>query len=255
MPRPRHGSGQRGSYRGRALRARQLPGLQAQPASVDDAHHCLRQAPGRRPRHHQLAREGAHHAAQLDRSLGGCDRPLRRARRARGGGLPRLPGCLHDAPRHTLRRDLHGRGSRAPDSRWHRRRRRGRRSRPHPAGLLARGHEGRVDGRCRHPRGGRERLPRPGLGQVRSRARRRRAHQDRRVHRPVRHRLRQRSRGPDLRRRLRPVGLRHRCHHGRARPRRPRLGLRPRLRPRRRAHHRTRRRSLRPRPRGRCVHG
>ena len=83
-------------------------------------------------------------------------------------------GCLHAAPRHTLRRDLHGRGSRAPDSRWHRRRRRGRRSRPHPAGLLARGHEGRVDGRCRHPRGGRERLPRPGLGQVRSRARRRR---------------------------------------------------------------------------------
>ncbi len=78
---------------------------------------------------------------------------------------------------------------------------------------------------------GGERIPRPGLGQVRSRARRRRAHQDRRIHRPVRHRPRQWSRGPDLRRRLRPVGLRHGRHHGRARPRRPRLGLRSRLRP------------------------
>ena len=62
--------------------------------------------------------------------------------------------------------------------------------------------------------------------------------QDRRPHRLVRHQPGQRRADPDLDRRLRPDGLRHRRDHGRPRPRRARLrvrdGLRPADRPRRR---------------------
>ena len=45
-----HGAGQRGGHQRGPLRARQLPGLQAQPAPVDDADHRLRRPAGRRPR-------------------------------------------------------------------------------------------------------------------------------------------------------------------------------------------------------------
>ena len=62
--------------------------------------------------------------------------------------------------------------------------------------------------------------------------------QDRRLHRRVRHQPGQRRADPDLDRRLRPDGLRHRRDHGRPRPRRARLrvrdGVRPADRPRRR---------------------
>ena len=58
---------QRGGHQRRPLRARQLPGVQAQPAPVDDAHHRLRRPAGRRPRPGRLAREGPDHAAELDR--------------------------------------------------------------------------------------------------------------------------------------------------------------------------------------------
>ncbi len=67
VPRPGHGAVQRGGHQRRPLRARQLPGVQAQPAPVDDAHHRLRRPAGRRPRPGRLAREGPDHAAQLDR--------------------------------------------------------------------------------------------------------------------------------------------------------------------------------------------
>ena len=42
VPRAGHGALQRGGHQRGPLRARQLPGLQAQPAPVDDAHHRLR---------------------------------------------------------------------------------------------------------------------------------------------------------------------------------------------------------------------
>ena len=45
VPGPGHGAGQRGGHRRRSLRARQLPGVQAQPAPVDDADHGLRRPP------------------------------------------------------------------------------------------------------------------------------------------------------------------------------------------------------------------
>ncbi len=67
VPRPGHGAVQRGGHQRRPLRARQLPGVQAQPAPVDDAHHRLRRPAGRRPRPGRLAREGPDHAAELDR--------------------------------------------------------------------------------------------------------------------------------------------------------------------------------------------
>jgi hypothetical protein len=60
--------------------------------------------------------------------------------------------------------------------------------------------------------------------------------EDRRVHRRPRHEPGQRRADPDLRRRLRAHGLRHRRHHGRARRGPAGLGLRPGLRPAHRAH-------------------
>ena len=71
VPGPGHRAGQRGGHRRRPLRARQLPGLQAQPAPVEHADHRLRGPPGRRPRPDRLAGEGALDAAQLDRPVRG----------------------------------------------------------------------------------------------------------------------------------------------------------------------------------------
>ena len=65
-----------------AVRARQLPGVQAQPAPVDDADHRVRRPAGRRPGPAGLARAGQADAAQLDRPL------------ARGAGV--LPAPLAD---------------------------------------------------------------------------------------------------------------------------------------------------------------
>jgi leucyl-tRNA synthetase len=59
-----------------------------------------------------LAREGPHHAGELDRSQPG-----------RGGRVPnrrpprRVDADLHDASRHPVRRHLHGAGARAPSGR------------------------------------------------------------------------------------------------------------------------------------------
>ena len=87
-----------------------------------------------------------------------------------------------------------------------------------------------VDRRPRHPRRGRRRLPQAGRRQVRRRAAGRGQGEDRRLHRRLRRQPGQRRAGAGLHRRLRPDGLRHRRDHGRARARRPRLRLRPRLR-------------------------
>ena len=60
---------------------------------------------------------------------------------------------------------------------------------------------------------------------------RRGGREDRRLHRPARGQPGQRRADPDLGRRLRADGLRHRRDHGRARPRRARLRLRAGVRP------------------------
>ncbi len=70
--------------------------------------HRLRRPPARRPQPARglLAVEGARDAAQLDRPLDGC------RRRLPDRGPPQPRHGLHHAPRHPLRRDLHGRRAR-----------------------------------------------------------------------------------------------------------------------------------------------
>ena len=68
VPGTGHGRRQRGGHRRRPHRPRQLPGLQAQHAPVDDADHRLRRPPDRRSRVARLVRRDQDHAAQLDRS-------------------------------------------------------------------------------------------------------------------------------------------------------------------------------------------
>ena len=67
----------------------------------------------------------------------------------------------------------------------------------------------------------------PGRRPLLDRARRPREGEDRRLHRRVRHEPGQRAAHPDLGRRLRPHGVRDRRDHGRPRPRRARLRVRP----------------------------
>ena len=102
-----------------------------------------------------------------------------------------------------------------------------------------------LEGRVRHGRPARRGgapLPRVRRRQVRSRTRDRRPRQERRVPRHLCDQSGQRRAHPDLRRRLRAHGLRHRRDHGRARPRRTRLGVRRDVRPADRAHGATTRR-------------
>ena len=75
-------------------------------------------------------------------------------------------------------------------------------------------------GRCR------PQVPRVRRAEERARAPGRGQGEDRRLHRRLRHQPRQRPADPDLRRRLRADGLRHRRDHGRARARPTRLRVR-----------------------------
>ena len=120
------------------------------------------------------------------------------------GARPRLPR-LHDPSRHPLRRHLLRPRPRAP--------------RP------------RAPGRRNAGRGAGPRVRQPGRARVGRGARRRGSRQDRRPARPQRRQPRQRRGDPDVRRRLRADGVRDRGDHGGARPRHPRLRVRPRLRP------------------------
>ncbi len=76
-------------------------------------------------------------------------------------------------------------------------------------------------------RGGGARVRQPGRPRVGRGARRRGPREDRRAARPQRRQPGQRRGDPDVRRRLRADGVRHRRDHGGARPRRPRLRVRP----------------------------
>ncbi|CAG7627448.1 hypothetical protein SBRY_20366 [Actinacidiphila bryophytorum] len=235
VPGPGHRAGQRGGHRGRPLRARQLPGLQGQPAAVDDAHHRLRRPAAVRPGQAGLARGDQAAAAQLDRPQRGRQGRLRRAHRRRPGRRGHCDHRLHHPPGHAVRRDVHGAGARARTGRGHR-----------PRGLAG-GHPPGVDRRPCHALRRRRRLPQAGRVEVRRGKAGGSQGQDRRLHRRLRREPGQRRPRPGLHRRLRPDGLRHRRHHGRPRPRHPRLRLRPRLRTahalRRPAHRRPRHRS------------
>ena len=155
----------------------------------------LRRAPARRSGPAPaLVRAREDDAAQLDRALGGRGDPLpgRRPHRAGEG--------LHDAPRHALRRDVPGAGSRASGGREARgvfaaaTGNRGVR-RKSPEGVApGPGSRGRREGGAGHGRDGAE----PGDGRA----------------------------DPRAARQLRPSGLRHGGDHGRSRPRPARLRVR-----------------------------
>ena len=199
VPEGRHRARQRAGDR-RALRALRHPGRGAPARAVVLPDHRLRRPPARRPRRDRLARAREDDAAQLDRALRGRrgDLPLR-------GAGDRLSG-VHHPPGHAVRRHLLRARPRAPR---------------------------RVPPRGRHAGGGaRARVRQPGDRRVRRGARRRGAPEDRRAARPHGHQSRQRRADPDVRRRLRADGVRHRRDHGGARARPARLRLRPRVRPR-----------------------
>ena len=174
----------------RPLRALRHAGRGPPARAVVLQDHRLRRPPARRPRDGRVAAARRDDAAELDRPLGG-----------RRGGLPlrgardRLPR-LHDAAGHAVRRDLLRHGARAP----------GRAAAERLAG----------GARVREPR-----AHRVGRG-----ARRRGPREDRRAARPHRHQPGQRRGDPDVRRRLRADGVRHRRDHGGARARRARLRVR-----------------------------
>ena len=220
VPGPGHRGGQRRGHRRWAQRSRQLPGVQAQHAPMDDAHHHLRRSPDRRSRSARLDRSHQVDAAQLDRSQRGRDGALRLACGSHLG--------VHHSPRHAVRRDVHGAGPRASSGR-----------------------------RAHHPAAGERhrRVPPRSRSQGRLRSPERRPREDRRVHRLVRHQPGQRHADPCLDRRLRADGLRHRRHHGGAVRRPARLRVRPHVRSRHRRHPVATRPHARHRHVGRCVQG
>ncbi len=99
---------QRGGHQ-RPLRARQLPVREAAAQAVDAADHGVRRPARGRSRGARLARVGQGDAT-------GVDRPVarRRDRVPPRGGAGRVPHRVHHAPRHAVRRDLHGHRAGAP---------------------------------------------------------------------------------------------------------------------------------------------
>ena len=131
-----------------------------------------------------MARARADDAAQLDRPLRGRRGRLPRRRARRGHAR------LHDAARHAVRRDVLRARARAPAGR---RARRADPSTSRPCSSYVAPRGGPLGGRAR------------GEGE------------GRRLHRPLRREPGQRRAHPDLGRRLRADGVRHRRDHGRAR--------------------------------------
>ena len=196
VPQGRHGAGQRAGDR-RALRALRHRGRAAPARAVVLPHHRLRRPPARRPRDDPVAAARGQDAAQLDRALRG-----RRGRRSR------QPELGVDYPVFTTRPDtLFGATFfvMAPE---------------HPDVLrLAAGTE-------------HEQAVRQYVNRVLSESSEERADterdEDRRPARADGRQPGQRRADPDVRRRLRADGVRHRRDHGRARARPARLRLRDR---------------------------
>ena len=183
----------------RTLRALRHGGRVQEPHPVVLQDHRVRRPAARRDGGARVvARARPDDAAQLDRALRRSPRDLHR-RRERGGAAR-----LHDAARHAVRGDILRPGPRAS------------------AHLGAdRGHRARA---------GRRRL-RPAHGRPLDR-RARDEGEGRRLHRPLRGQPGERRGDPDLGRRLRADGVRHRRDHGGARARRARSPVRGTLRPR-----------------------
>ena len=200
-----HRARQRAGRRGQVLALR-LRAREARAVPVVPQDHRLRPGASRRPRQaHRLAGERQGPAAQLDRPLRGRRDRLHARRQGRRDADGPQDHCLHDARRHAVRRELLPAPAREPACRRARCRHRVR---------------GRVQGAQGGHREGLERRP-PGIG----------AREARRVHGPLCHQPHQRQARPDLGRRLRPHGLRHRRRHGRALRRPARLRLRQEVRP------------------------
>ena len=229
VPRPGHRAGQRGGHRRRPQRARQLPGLQAQPAPVDDAHHRLRRPAADRPGPAGLA--GADQAA--------CSATGSAAPRARGSRFPsrgrRRSRC---SPPGRTRCSARPSWCWRPSTRWSTRWP----PAPGPADVPT-----AWTGGAATPRDAVEALPPGRRADDRPGAADRGPREDRRLHRRVRDQPGHRRADPGVRRRLRADGLRHRRDHGGARPGRARLGVRRALRPADRPHRRSRRRAGRAR--------
>ncbi len=198
VPERRDRAGQRAGDR-RALRALRLGRGGAPARAVVLPHHRLRRPPARRPRHDRLAGARRQDAAQLDRPLRGRGGHVH----LRGPG-DRLPG-LHHAPGHAVRRDVLRHGARAP-------RRAAAGGRDGARGRGARVRQQDADGEPGGPR-------------------LRRAREDRRAAGAERHQPGQRRAHPDVGRRLRADGVRHRRADGRAGARRARLRVREEVRP------------------------
>ncbi len=206
-------AGQRAGDR-RPLRALRRRGRGAQPGAVVLPHHRVRgRAAAGDGAAGVLARARPDHAAQLDRSLRG-----RRPAVPRRGDRPRHRG-VHHPPGHAVRRHVLRRRSRAPA---------GARAGARDA---ARGGGARLckARRCAHDRRARGEGAR------------------RRLHGPLRDQPGRRVADPDLGRRLRADGVRHRRDHGRPRARPAGLRVRAAVRAARQG----RRRAGRRRGRGR----
>ena len=192
----------------RAFGPRRLPRRAEAHEAVAAPRHGLRPAYARRSRQARLERFAQGNPAQLDRPFG------RRAGLLRHRGFGPQARNLHHAPRHHLRRHVHGHRSRA-----------------------------RVGRRAHHAREPRRRrgVHRPGQEAVRARAHRRNTTRQRRGDRFFRRQSVHRQGHSHLYFRLRARRLRHGGHHGRPGPRFARLRFRPPLRARHRAGGRGRR--------------
>ena len=178
--------------------------------AVDAAHHRLRRAAARRPRPPRLDRLDQGDAAQLDRAQRG----------GRGHASPvdaageRAPStCSRPGP---TRCSAPPTWCSRPSTRWSTRSCPTRGPRTSPT---------RWTGGAATPGDAVVGVPAVGRCQDRARAQAE-AGEDRRLHRRLRHQPGQRPADPDLHRRLRADGLRHRRDHGGARPGRARLGVR-----------------------------
>ncbi len=193
----------------RPQRHRQLPGVQAHPAAVDDADHRVRGPADRRPGPAGLAGVDQDHAAQLDRPF------ERRAGSVRRGRLAGVRRGLHDPTGHAVRGHLRRPRPRAPAGGRDRRRHPGRPGStpdgpgtpPTPAEAVA---VYRRDAAAKSDLDRQENREKTGVFVGTS------------AINPV-----ERRADPDLRRRLRADGLRDRRDHGRARPGHPRPSSSP----------------------------
>ena len=207
MPERRDRARQRAGDR-RPLRALRHAGRGPPARAVVLPHHRLRRPAARRPRDDRVARARGHDAAQLDRPLRGRRGHVLAAR----SWAPTTRSSPRARTRCSARRSSSWRPSTPTCCGW-------------PPGTE---HEEAVRD-VRQPRADRE--PRG--------ARRRRPREDGRAARPPRRQPGQRRADPDVGRRLRADGVRHRRDHGRPRARRARLRVRDEVRagdpPRRRA--------------------